>query len=62
MRDNILMDAAKQVQPEFNEQWVLKPEVNIDYIDREEVFLPQRSMEKLELVAFTNKQMQKLFI
>jgi hypothetical protein len=56
------MDAAKQVQPEFNEQWILKPEVNIDYIDREEVFLPQRSMEKLELVAFTNKQMQKLFI
>ena len=61
MRDNILMDATKQVH-RSDGNWILKPEVNIDYIDREEVFLPQRSMEKLELVAFTNKQMQKLFI
>ena len=62
MRDNILMDASKQVQPEFNEQWILKPEVTIDYIDREKIFLPQKSMEKLELVDFTNKQIKKLFI
>ena len=55
------MDATKQVH-RSDGNWILKPEVNIDYIDREEVFLPQRSMEKLELVAFTNKQMQKLFI
>ena len=58
----ILMDASKQVQPEFNEQWILKPEVTIDYIDREKIFLPQKSMEKLELVDFTNKQIKKLFI
>ena len=60
MRDNILMDATNKngtIKP-----WILKPEVTIDYIDREKIFLPQRSMEKLELVAFTNKQMQKLFI
>jgi len=40
----------------------LKPEITIDYIDKEKIFLPQKSMEKLELVDFTNKQIEKLFI
>ena len=63
MRDNILMDATnKPSESKLNKQWILKPEVTIDYIDREKIFLPQKSMEKLELVAFTNNQMQKLFI
>jgi len=62
MRNNILMDASKQVQPKYDEQWILKPEITIDYIDREKIFLPQKSMEKLELINFTNKQIKKLFI
>jgi len=66
MRDNILMDASKQVRTKLvdvkNSQWILKPEVTIDYIDKEKIFLPQKSMTKLELVDFTNKQIKKLFI
>jgi thymidylate synthase len=68
MRDNILnegvraLHSLKHALPEFNEQWILKPEVNIDYIDKEKIFLPQKSMEKPELVDFTNKQIKKLFI
>jgi len=68
MRDNILMDTspeseyfpAKWKQPE--KRFILKPEITIDYIDKEKIFLPQKSMEKLELVDFTNKQIEKLFI
>ena len=66
MRDNILMDASKKVRNELvdikNCKWILKPEITIDYIDKEKIFLPQKSMEKLELVDFTNKQIKKLFI
>ena len=66
MRDNILMDASKRVRTKLvdikNSQWILKPEITIDYIDNEKIFLPQKSMEKLELVDFTNKQTEKLFI
>ena len=62
MRDNILMDASKYFDADTLDRWILKPEITIDYIDNEKIFLPQKSMEKLELVDFTNKQIKKLFI
>jgi len=67
MREHILMDATVFVNDIKNhiipdKKYVLRPEITIDYIDREKIFLPREDMPKQELIEFTDKQMEKLFI
>ena len=59
MRDNILTDKGPHA---CASRYILKPEITIDYIDKENIFLPSEDMSKSELVEFTNNQMEKLFI
>ena len=59
MRDNILTDKGPHA---CTSRYILKPEITIDYIDEEKIFLPSKDMAKSELVEFTNNQMEKLFI
>jgi len=66
MRDNILLDhnlvISEDTRKIYTKKYTLKPEITIDYINKEKIFLPQENMTKLELIDFTNKQIQKLFI
>jgi thymidylate synthase len=58
MRDNILMDEC------FSEETIyeLNPWITRKYIEDNSMTLPTEDMSKIDLMAFTNTQMKKLFI
>ena len=58
MRDNILMDQCFSEETKYE----LNPWITRKYIEENNMTLPIEDMPKLELMAFTNKQMKKLFI
>jgi hypothetical protein len=58
MRDNILMDNCFSKDTSYE----LRPYVTRDYIKVNNMALPKEDLPKLELFAFTNAQMKKLFI
>jgi thymidylate synthase len=66
MRDNILEDfnpvESEETREHYLTKYILRPEITIDYIDREKIFLPTEDMTKPELVEFTEEQTKKLFI
>ena len=66
MRDKILEDITGKYDSRYKDKkmpntYKLKPEITINYIDKEKIFLPTKDMPKSELVEFTDKQMEKLF-
>ena len=58
MRDNILMDNCFSEDTSYE----LRPYITKDYIKVNNMALPKEDLPKLELFAFTNAQMKKLFI
>ncbi len=58
MRDNILMDNCFSK----NTSYELQPYINRKYIQQMNMALPIEDLPKLELLAFTSKQIEKLFI
>ena len=63
MRDNILMDASSLDKQDLwtSETYELHPWITREYIKENNMQLPTEDLPKLELMAFTKKQMQKLF-
>ena len=58
MRDNILMDQCFSSEKSYE----LNPWITRKYIEENSMTLPIEDMPKLELMAFTIKQMKELFI
>jgi len=58
MRDNILMDQCFSKEKNYE----LNPWITRKYIEENNMTLPIEDMPKLELMAFTIQQMEKLFI
>jgi len=63
MRDNILMDveADGDYSLESLPKYTLNSWITREYIKENNMELPTEDLPKLELIAFTSKQMQKLF-
>ena len=57
MRDNILMDQCVSKEKIYE----LNPWITRKYIEENNMTLPTEDMPKLELMAFTVQQMDKLF-
>ena len=63
MKDNIMMDIAKLSKETLwtEERYELQPWITRKHIAENNMQLPIEDLPKLELMAFTNAQMQKLF-
>ena len=63
MKDNIMMDIVKLSKETLwtEETYELHPWITRKYIAENNMQLPIEDLPKLELMAFTNTQMQKLF-